>query len=71
MKRNKLTSQVEFNIDYLVDRRSGFERRQFFYTYHIPERRGAEDRRNILDRERVVMETKRNADKIATPLERE
>ena len=31
-------------------RRSGIERRQFSYDFHIPERRSGEDRRSGLDR---------------------
>ncbi len=33
-------------------RRLGFERRQFVYAGHIPERRAGEDRREGLDRRR-------------------
>jgi len=33
-----------------VDRRSGFDRRQFSYTGHLPERRSSKDRRNGKDR---------------------
>ena len=32
------------------DRRLGIERRQFYYTVHIPERRSSIDRRNGIDR---------------------
>jgi hypothetical protein len=32
------------------DSRSGFERRQFSYDKHIPERRSGDDRRNGFDR---------------------
>ena len=31
-------------------RRSGIERRQFSYSFHIPERRSDQDRRSGLDR---------------------
>lgn len=31
-------------------KRLGFERRQFFYAGHIPERRSGKDRRTSLDR---------------------
>ena len=31
-------------------RRSGIERRQFSYDFHIPERRSGKDRRSGLDR---------------------
>ena len=31
-------------------RRSGVERRQFSYSFHIPERRSGEDRRSGVDR---------------------
>ena len=31
-------------------KRSGFDRRRFSYSYHIPERRSGKDRRRELDR---------------------
>ncbi len=34
----------------IKDRRSGFDRRQFSYAGHIPERRMGETRRNGIDR---------------------
>ena len=39
-------------------RRSELERRQFFYDFHIPERRSDEDRRNGLDRRQERKESK-------------
>jgi len=44
------------NINNTLDnggRRSGFDRRKFSYTLHIPERRSGKDRRSGFDR-RVV-----------------
>jgi hypothetical protein len=38
-------SQGKFNFMAKVDRRSGKDRRQFFYTAYIPERRSGTDRR--------------------------
>ncbi len=32
------------------DRRSGVDRRQFSYDFHIPERRSGKERRNRIDR---------------------
>ena len=37
-------------------RRSGIERRQFSYDFHIPERRSGKDRRSGLDR-RITQRT--------------
>jgi len=39
-------------VKHFYDRRSGIERRQFTYTFHIPERR-IEKRRVIKDRRRA------------------
>ena len=44
-----IASAVLAIIDY-GGRRSGIDRRQFFYTDHIPARRSNNDRRNSLDR---------------------
>ena len=38
------------------DRRSGIERREFTYAFHIPERRSGEDRRSGFDRRIEVSE---------------
>jgi hypothetical protein len=34
--------------------RSGIDRRQFSYSYHIPERRSGEDRRLGLERRNII-----------------
>ncbi len=40
------------NLQKKQDRRSGYDRRQFSYTIHIPERRSQKDRRSGKDRRR-------------------
>ena len=44
-------------------RRTGIDRRKFFYAAYLPERRSGEDRRNGLDRRSLV---KRNCDEQLT-----
>lgn len=39
---------------FLNDRRTGVERRKFFYTAHIPERRFGNDRRSVYERRRSI-----------------
>ena len=39
--------------------RSGFDRREFQYTAHIPERRSQHDRRNGLDRRKKISKKRR------------
>lgn len=51
-KRGVKRARVEISPFFLGDRggrRSGFERRRFLYTHHIPERRIVEERRMIKD----------------------
>ena len=44
------TPQVTFSVRDDRGRRSGFERRQFSYVEHIPDRREGAERRSGLDR---------------------
>ena len=44
-----ITAMVKALID-TGGRRSGIDRRQFSYSYHIPEKRSSKDRRNGIDR---------------------
>ncbi len=48
-------SQEKSNLMAKVDRRSGKDRRQFFYTAYIPERRSGKDRRSRKNRKRTYL----------------
>ena len=66
MKRKRRTSHVEFDIDDNGGRNFHFERRQFSYSYHIPERRGSEERKNVLDQGGSEGDLKKDTEKNAT-----
>ena len=44
-------------------RRAGFDRRQFSYTDHIPDRRGTRDRRTGIDRRDLGVEQRNQTDR--------
>ena len=48
-------SQEKSHLTAEVDRRSGKDRRQFFYTAYIPERRSGKDRRSRKNRKRTYL----------------
>ena len=48
-------SQEKSHLTAEVDRRSGKDRRQFFYTVYIPERRSGKDRRSRKNRKRTYL----------------
>ena len=48
-------SQEKSHLTAEVDRRSGRDRRQFFYTAYIPERRSGKDRRSRKNRKRTYL----------------
>jgi hypothetical protein len=47
-------SRIVFTLDDIGGRRSGFDRRQFSYGLHIPERRSGRDRRCGKDRRKDI-----------------
>ncbi|SPD74833.1 hypothetical protein PITCH_A350042 [uncultured Desulfobacterium sp.] len=44
------TTERDMTIRSNEDRRSGYDRRRFSYTGHIPERRASQERRSGIDR---------------------
>lgn len=53
-KEAKNSSRIVFTLDDKGGRRLGFDRRQFSYGLHIPERRSGRDRRSGKDRRRDI-----------------
>ena len=45
------------------DRRQGSDRRQFSYSFHIPERRSSRDRRSLGDRRDIYGNKKENTNR--------
>lgn len=53
-KELKNSSRIVFTLDDKGGRRSGFDRRQFSYELHIPERRCGQDQRSGKDRRKAI-----------------
>jgi len=54
---------MEANIEDNGGRRSGFDRRQFLYYVHVPERRSGKDRRSGVDRRAVPLTFRRDKER--------